>query len=93
MYNDDRLLKNPDQVADDEDIAWATSFWFWKQNVNRLPAVKKGFFGASTKAINGGLECGSGPNTDKAKIRFAKYVNVLKAFDVNESPKEYGCYN
>ena len=93
MYNDDRLLKNPDQVADDEDIAWATSFWFWKMNVDGLPAIEKGLFGASTKAINS-LECGDSPwFVNVAKIRFSKYVNVLKAFEVNETPKESGCYN
>ena len=94
MFNDDRLLKNPDQVASDEDISWATAFWYWKRFVGVLPQVKNGFFGSSTRAINGFLECaGDNKNLDKALKRFAIYKNVLTAFNLNEVPIEQGCYN
>ena len=43
--------------------------------------------------INGELECGNGPNVRKARKRFEIYKNILKAFNVNEEPKESGCYN
>ena len=56
----------------DDKIAWAVSFWFWKQNVRINKKVRNGLFGASTKQINGGLEC-NGANTYLAKIRFEKY--------------------
>ncbi|KAJ2135976.1 hypothetical protein IW136_004076, partial [Coemansia sp. RSA 678] len=32
LFGDDRLVKTPDQVATDEDLAWGVSFWFWKEN-------------------------------------------------------------
>ncbi len=64
---------------------------FWKANVGTV-AVKNGMFGAATKAINGGIECSGGDSTTPKK-RYAIYVNVLKAFGVNEAPQEGGCYN
>ena len=92
LYGDDSLLKNPDQVASNDKISWAVSFWFWKANVHSNGDVKRGYFGASTKIINGGLEC-NGANTYIAKRRFTLYVSVLKAFNINEVPIESGCYN
>jgi len=92
LYGDDRLAKDPDQVANNDGIAWDTAFWFWKKNVHSAPGVAQGNFGATTKAINGGLEC-SGPNKDRARKRFELYKKVLSAFGVNEAAKETGCYN
>ena len=92
LYGDLRLLFNPDQVALDESIAWQTAFWYWSKKVNTVPSVKMGYFGVSTNAINGALEC-SGPKRDAAQNRFRIYKNVLIAFNVNETPIEYGCYN
>ncbi len=54
--------------------------------------VRNGWFGSSTDRINGALEC-KGSNKNLAKIRFQKYGLVLKAFNVNETPIEDGCYN
>jgi chitinase len=88
-----RLLINPDQVALDETLAWRTAFWFWTKKVGVLPNVKQGFFGAGTNAINGALECNGGPNQNVARVRFLVYVNVLRAFNVNEQAIEFGCYN
>ena len=65
---------------------------FWRKNVGNQPGVKDGCFGATTKAINGGLECNGGPNENKAKIRFKIYKNVLRAFNLNEVANEKGCY-
>jgi hypothetical protein len=81
-------------VATDEDTAWATAFWFWKTNVGKLEDVKNGRFGASTKAINGALECyPGGTNVDAAKKRYNIYKKILIAFGVSEAPVENGCYN
>ena len=80
-------------VARDDRIAWSTAFWFWKKNVKKLEGISKGLFGYSTLMINGELECGNGPNVRKARKRFEIYKNILKAFNVNEEPKESGCYN
>ncbi|XP_055350780.1 uncharacterized protein LOC129597321 [Paramacrobiotus metropolitanus] len=57
LYHDDRLVENPDQVADDEDIAWATAYCYWGAAVHNYPWVGEGKFGASIKAINGKEEC------------------------------------
>ena len=91
LFNDDRLYTDPDQVATNDDIAWAVSFWFWKTNVHSLPGVSDGEFGVTTKAINGALEC-SGSNYDTAKKRFEIYKIVLTAFNIDEEANENGCY-
>jgi chitinase len=91
LYNDDRLLQNPDQVATNEDYAWGVSFWFWKNNVKPFLSSTNSF-GLSTNAINGALEC-SGSNTDKAKKRYQIYTEVLKVFEASATPVEGGCYN
>jgi predicted chitinase len=86
------LWTNPDQVETDDKQAWATAFWYWKANVHPNSQVQAGYFGKSTDLINGALEC-RGPYVNIAKNRFQKYVNVLKAFNMNETPIENGCYN
>jgi predicted chitinase len=82
LYNDDRLLQNPDQVATDEDTAWAVSFHYWKYFVKPTLGTTNQF-GLATKAINGALECGSGPNVSIAQ----------KVFDPSQTPNPAGCYS
>lgn len=53
IFNDDRLLKDPDMVARDDNVAWATAFWFWRKNVKKLEGIANGEFGQSTRMING----------------------------------------
>jgi predicted chitinase len=91
LYGDDRLVQKPQVVAEDEAIAWATAFYYWKTRVHTAPGVKEGKFGATTKAINGALECGA-PN-DKAKKRFANYSKILTTWGISDKPDETGCYN
>ncbi|CAG7728761.1 unnamed protein product, partial [Allacma fusca] len=62
----DELLYNADLVAQNEQIAWDTAFAFWKRHVHPNGEVQQGRFGASTRMINGGLEC-RGQNYDKSK--------------------------
>ncbi|KAJ1885573.1 hypothetical protein LPJ66_010052, partial [Kickxella alabastrina] len=83
---------DPDQVAKDEDLAWAVSFWFWKDRVRSDPGVLKGEFGAAINMINGALEC-KGSAQDKAKKRFEMYKVILPIFAPDETPNETGCYN
>ena len=92
LYKDLRLYENPDLVAQNDEICWAVSFWFWKDRVHYRSGVSEGQFGVTTRAINGGLECGNGPNVQTAKKRFEIYKRVLLAFNINESPIETGCY-
>ena len=51
LYGDDRLVRDPDMVARDEQVAWDTAFWFWKVNVHSKAGVQQGKFGATTKEI------------------------------------------
>lgn len=30
LFNDDRLISDPDMVAREENLAWNTAYWFWK---------------------------------------------------------------
>jgi chitinase len=92
LFGDDRLIRNPEQVASNEEISWAVSFWFWKTNVGSRADVKNGRFGASTRAINGDLEC-DGNFKEKARKRYQIYVIVLSIFDPSSTPIENGCYN
>lgn len=78
-------------VADNEEIAWATTFWYWKKYVGTKAGIARGEFGVATDAINGLLEC-KGPNVHKARLRFKLYAKVLKAFKIDEEPIESGCY-
>jgi chitinase len=87
LFGDDRLVRNPDLVAQSDDISLAVSLWFWKANVH--DKVKGGQFGAATKAINGGLECS--PCRLACPTRFAYYSKILPKFGVTESPDSSGC--
>ncbi|KAJ6649032.1 Endochitinase, partial [Pseudolycoriella hygida] len=72
LLGNNNLVTNPNSVATDENLAWDTAFWFWKVNVHTKDGVSSGHFGATTKGINGGLECGNGPNVAIARTRFLK---------------------
>ena len=90
----DELLNNPDLVAQDEQLAWDTAFWFWRVNVHNGQygaQVQEGQFGFSTRSINGGEEC-TGQNVNKSQQRFAYYRNVFSAFGIEGQPDERGCY-
>jgi len=87
LYGDNRLLTNPDQVATNEEIAWATAFWFWKTRVRNASGVLQGNFGASVRAINGGIEC-NGSNQFTAD-RFRVYSCTHSAFGVPGSAPTY----
>jgi len=49
LFGDDRLVRDPDQVARDEQTAWNAAFWYWKTNVHDKEGVQEGQFGATTK--------------------------------------------
>lgn len=91
LYGDDRLVTDPDMVAKDDNIAMATALWFWSKNVHRV--ATSGEFGATTRAINGGLECTPSGDTSKAKKRWYLFNECLRA--AGESllgQKESECY-
>jgi hypothetical protein len=78
-------------VAKDDNIAMATAIWFWSKNVHRF--ATSGEFGATTRAINGGLECAPNGDTNKAKKRWNCFNECLRAAgESNLGQKESGCY-
>lgn len=87
LFGDDRLVRNPDLVAQSDDYSWAVSFWFWKANVHSN--VQTGQFGSATRAINGGLECS--PCRAACPTRFSYYSKILPIFGVYETPNSAGC--
>ncbi|PVU98352.1 hypothetical protein BB559_001630 [Furculomyces boomerangus] len=91
IFGDNRLLLNPGQVSEDEWVSWEVSSWYWKYKVHVTPGVTSGMFGASTKAINGILEC-SGGSKEVPKKRFNMYSKILEVFEPGTIPNEQGCY-
>ena len=91
LFNDDRLVKDPDQVADKEEVAWGVSFYYWDDRVHKAPGVKEGKFGAATNAINGPLECVAKSNPNAVVKRNTNYGKCLKAFGLNDAPDTSGC--
>ncbi|RWS21909.1 hypothetical protein B4U80_04272, partial [Leptotrombidium deliense] len=92
LFGDLRLIENPDLVSDDENVAWATALWYWRTRVRNQPNVLNFWFGATTNAINGALEC-RGAFQHLARKRFDMYRKVLQAFSIHANPIERGCYN
>ncbi|RWS20986.1 hypothetical protein B4U80_00992 [Leptotrombidium deliense] len=92
LFGDNRLLRKPEQVANNEEIAWKTAFWYWKVRVHKLKGVQSGNFGSSTRGINGG-ECTKTKLHHRAKRRFTCFKKVLKALRMNDKAIEKGCYN
>jgi len=86
------LLDNPDRVASEPSLAWGSAVWFWiSRNVHQ--AALTGQFGATTKIINGGIECSGGANAE-AENRFQLYEKVRAAFGIiSPEADESGCYN
>ncbi|KAI5193298.1 hypothetical protein NEMIN01_2457, partial [Nematocida minor] len=90
IYKDDRLYTNPDQVATDKSVAAATSIWYWNTKVMTSKSPLSNF-GETTKAINGAIECGKGPNA-AAKNRWTNYQAIAKILGVTQLASENGCY-
>jgi len=77
LYGDDRLIQNPDQVATDPAIGWATAAWFWNTNCHACTT-----FGCTLKAINGALECDGGPHGENRVLRFNHYKQILSCLNI-----------
>ena len=85
------LLKYPERVAQEEELAWGAAFWFWRAHMHRDRRIQSGLFGFSTLKLNGDQECGKNANW-LSKRRFRLYTNVLLAFNMSERPDPTGCY-
>ncbi|KAL6652469.1 hypothetical protein ACP70R_011394 [Stipagrostis hirtigluma subsp. patula] len=72
-------LGNPDRVAQDAVVSFKAALWFWMNNVHG--AMPQGF-GATTRAINGDLECnGRNPGQMNARVRY--YQQYCKQLGVD----------
>ncbi|PAN38863.1 hypothetical protein PAHAL_7G202900 [Panicum hallii] len=72
-------LGNPDAVAQDPVIAFKTALWFWMNNVH---GVMPQGFGATTRAINGALEC-NGNNPAQMNARVGYYRQYCQQLGVD----------
>ncbi|CAL5068650.1 unnamed protein product [Urochloa decumbens] len=72
-------LGNPDVVAQDVGIAFKTALWYWMTNVHQV--MPQGF-GATTRAINGAVEC-DGKNTDRMNARVGYYRQYCQQLGVD----------
>jgi predicted chitinase len=86
LYGDDRLIQNPDQVANDPAIGWATAAYFWHANVHTRAQT----FGNTLKAINGALECDGGSHAENRQLRFNHYKQVLTCLGMSLPPESDG---
>lgn len=87
----DELYNNPEKVAEDPNLGADVSIHYWETRVANAPGVKENHFGATTKAINGALEC-TGSNLDKSKKRYEIYKSLVETFGVSNPADESGCY-
>lgn len=87
----DELYNNPEKVAEDPNIGADVSIWYWEERVANAPGVKDNHFGATTKAINGVLEC-TGSNVDQSRKRYEIYKALVEVLNISNPADEGGCY-
>ncbi|CAF1060314.1 unnamed protein product [Didymodactylos carnosus] len=80
------LLGNPDLVAQSDRLACATALWFWNANGMAGPA-QQGNFAATTRIINGALECGQSYQQN----RINHYQKVRRCFGLGEETNNLWC--
>jgi hypothetical protein len=67
--NNPAIFSNPDIVMHDPTVNWQTVQWYWVTRVQPTFNRQGVTMGASVRAINGGLECDSGPiNSQRVKF-------------------------
>lgn len=85
------LWADPDLVARDPTVAWRTALWYWMTQPGESRwsphhALRQGLgFGATTRAINGTLECDKPDQADvqrKVKRRIDFYQHASELFGV-----------
>nr|ACJ61939.1 chitinase [Zea mays subsp. parviglumis] len=75
-------LGDPGRVARDAVVAFKAALWFWMNSVHGV--VPQGF-GATTRAINGALECG-GNNPAQMNARVGYYRQYCRQLGVDPGP-------
>nr|CAB3447171.1 unnamed protein product [Digitaria exilis] len=74
-------LGDPDAVARSAVVAFRAALWFWMNSVHDA-LVSGGGFGATIRAINGGLEC-DGKNPAAVSSRVGYYEQFCQDFGVD----------
>nr|ALV66654.1 putative endochitinase 3 [Tachinaephagus zealandicus] len=88
----EQLIKEPEAVARDGRLAMRVSVWFWDKVVRAETQGEENCFGATTRSINGFIEC-SGGFHPVAHERWQKYLKVAGALGIRDRAEECGCYN
>jgi hypothetical protein len=84
------LLSNPDLVEQQQDLAVKTAIWFYNSN-NMAGPAKQGDFAATTRIINGALECNGGSGTSNQMSRVATYRRIRHCFGLGEPGRNPVC--
>lgn len=77
------LWSDPDRVARDSTVAWRTALWYWmtqpgESSQTSHAAIRSGAgFGATTRAINGPLECDK-PDSPDARRKNGRRADFYK---------------
>lgn len=86
--NKSDIVADPDKVAEDEELAWCVSAWYWLENVNKdrcdknRDGERECEMGNTIHAINGALECNDGTADceEHAKNRFCYYKDFFESY-------------
>lgn len=90
LYSNNFLVKNPDVICSDLQLAYDVSQWYWDKKVKSV--FDKNHFGYATRAINGALECENKQNHRIAKKRYRIYLEVARVLKIKNVADEKGCY-
>jgi len=77
-------------VEQQQDVGVKTAVWFYNQNKMGTPA-KQGDFAATTRIINGQLECHGGSGYSNQLTRVATYKRIRRCFGLGEPTKNPVC--
>ncbi|KAF4377413.1 hypothetical protein F8388_013759 [Cannabis sativa] len=78
-------LNSPERVGQDAIVSFKSALWFWMTNVH---SVMGQGFGATTRKINGALEC-DGKQPDKVQARINYYNDYCRQFGVSPGSNLY----
>jgi predicted chitinase len=84
------LLNNPDWVEQREDLAVKTAVWYYQTNKMDGPA-RQGDFAATTRIINGPVECNNGPGAARQQQRVATYIRIRHCFGLGAPSQNPTC--
>lgn len=89
IFGDPNVLRlDPDRVANDARVSWATGLWFWMTStgagsMTSHDAITKGAgFGQTVQTINGSIECG-GRNPAAVQSRIDAYKKFCSMLGVD----------